>query len=76
MLISESGPTSNGRERVAEDARKAAREAGRALMNALGEDLVAVYLHGSAVLGGFRWDRSDLDILALTRAALSDRQFR
>ncbi len=63
-------------EHAAEDARKAAREAGRALTNALGEDLVAVYLHGSAVLGGFRWDRSDLDIFALTRAALSDRQFR
>jgi hypothetical protein len=26
------------------------------------------------VLGGFRWDRSDLDVLALNRAALTDRQ--
>lgn len=58
-----------------EDAHEAAREVGRALMDALGEDLVAVYLHGSAVLGGFRWEGSDLDLLALSRTALSDQQF-
>jgi len=58
-----------------EDAPETAREVGRALLGALGEDLVAVYLHGSAVLGGFRWERSDLDLLALSRAALSDQQF-
>ena len=58
-----------------EDAHETAREVGRALLGALGEDLVAVYLHGSAVLGGFRWERSDLDLLALSRAALSDQQF-
>ena len=63
-------------ERLANDAREAAREVGSALADALGEDLEAVYLHGSGVLGGFRWDRSDLDILALSRTALSDRQFR
>jgi streptomycin 3"-adenylyltransferase len=57
------------------DAHQAAREVGRALLNTLGEDLVAVYLHGSAVLGGFRWERSDLDIIALTRTALSDQAF-
>lgn len=55
---------------------EAARAVGRALSGALGDDLVAVYLHGSAVLGGFRWDRSDLDVLALSRAALSDQQVR
>jgi streptomycin 3"-adenylyltransferase len=54
----------------------AARAVGRALSNALGEDLVAVYLHGSAVLGGFRWHQSDLDILALSRGELSDQQLR
>jgi hypothetical protein len=58
-----------------EDAHETAREVGRALLGALGEDLVAVYLHGSAVLGGFRWERSDLDLLALSRAALSHQQF-
>ena len=62
-------------DRLATDAHEAARGVGLALMEALGEDLVAVYLHGSAVLGGFRWDRSDLDILALSRRALSDQQF-
>ena len=58
-----------------EDAHEAAREVGRALMDALGDDLGAIYLHGSAVLGGFRWERSDLDLLALSRTALSDQQF-
>ena len=52
-----------------EDAHEAAREVGRALMDALGDDLGAIYLHGSAVLGGFRWERSDLDLLALSGAS-------
>jgi hypothetical protein len=58
------------------DAGSAARAVSRALRNALGNDLHAVYLHGSAVLGGFRWDRSDLDILALSRGAVSNEQVR
>jgi hypothetical protein len=62
-------------EKLVDDAHEAAREVGRALVDTLGEDLVAVYLHGSAVLGGFRWERSDLDLLALSRTALSDQQF-
>ena len=41
-----------------------------ALERALGDDLVAVYLHGSAVLGGFRVERSDVDVLAIVRAPL------
>ena len=41
---------------------------------ALRDDLLAVYLHGSAVLGGFRWDRSDLDVLVLTGRPLTDAQ--
>lgn len=44
------------------------------LQRALPDDLVAVYLHGSAVLGGFRWDRSDLDLLVLTGRPLTDAQ--
>jgi streptomycin 3"-adenylyltransferase len=62
-------------ERLVDDEHETARGVGRALTDALGEDLVAVYLHGSAVLGGFRWERSDLDLLALSRTALSDEQF-
>jgi len=70
-------PTNRARrERVAGDAHQAAREVGRSLSLVLGGDLVAVYLQGSAVLGGFRWDRSDLDILALSRAAISDHELR
>lgn len=60
----------------AQDALEAAREVGRALARVLSDDLLAVYLHGSAVLGGFDWNRSDLDILALSSRALSDDQFR
>lgn len=59
-----------------DDAYEAARSVGRALTDALGEGLAAVYLHGSAVLGGFRWGRSDLDILALSHGELSDQQIR
>jgi Domain of unknown function (DUF4111) len=55
-----------------EAAQMAARQVGRALGKVLGKDLAAVYLHGSAALGGFRWDRSDLDLLALSRNGLSD----
>jgi Domain of unknown function (DUF4111) len=60
------------RDRPPDDAHEAARAVGRALIDALGEDIVGGYLHGSAVLGGFRWDRSDLDILALSSGVLSD----
>jgi predicted nucleotidyltransferase len=59
-------------EPLAGDAREAAGRVASALTDVLGDDLVAVYLHGSAVLGGFRWDRSDLDILALSRETLSN----
>ncbi|MBA2633238.1 MAG: DUF4111 domain-containing protein [Chloroflexi bacterium] len=38
--------------------------------------LAAVYLHGSATLGGFRWDVSDLDVLALTHRPLADGDLR
>jgi nucleotidyltransferase-like protein/aminoglycoside adenylyltransferase-like protein len=36
----------------------------------LGDDLVAAYLHGSAVLGGFRLDRSDVDVLVIVERSL------
>jgi Aminoglycoside adenylyltransferase, C-terminal domain len=56
------------------DPRIAAQAVSSVLAEALGPELVAVYLHGSAVLGGFRWDRSDLDVLVLSRGPLSDAQ--
>lgn len=39
----------------------------------VGPDLVGMYLHGSAVLGGLA-PASDLDVLAVTRRSLGDRQ--
>lgn len=38
-----------------------------AFEHVLHDDLVGVYLHGSAVLGGFNVHRSDIDILAVVR---------
>jgi hypothetical protein len=55
---------------------QAASSVADALKRVLSRDLVAVYLHGSAVLDGFRWDRSDLDVLGLSRETLSDEQIR
>jgi predicted nucleotidyltransferase len=43
----------------------------RFLIDKLGADLVGVYLHGSAVLGGLR-PTSDLDLLAVTARPLRD----
>lgn len=40
-----------------------ARLVSRAATEAAGDHLIAVYLHGSAVLGGWTPDRSDVDIL-------------
>jgi len=42
----------------------------------IGPELVGAYLHGSAVLGGFDPRRSDLDIVAASRRALSDEDLR
>jgi hypothetical protein len=50
----------------------AARSTCEALARALGDNLFAAYLHGSAVLGGYRSDRSDLDILAITNGRLAN----
>lgn len=41
------------------------------LRETVGENLVGVYLHGSLAMGGFNPVRSDLDLLAVTREALS-----
>ena len=42
------------------------------LQLALGPELTGAYLHGSGVLGGFDAERSDLDVLAVSRQPLSD----
>jgi Nucleotidyltransferase domain/Domain of unknown function (DUF4111) len=42
------------------------------LREALGSNLAAIYLHGSAVLGGFDPSVSDLDVLVLCENPLSD----
>jgi hypothetical protein len=42
------------------------------LREALGSNLAAIYLHGSAVLGGFDPSVSDLDVLVLCEDPLSD----
>lgn len=44
----------------------------RVLEARLGDGLVGAYLHGSAVLGGWRDDRSDVDVLAVCAAAVDD----
>jgi predicted nucleotidyltransferase len=44
-------------------------ELANGLRSALGADLVAAYLYGSAVAGGFDVDVSDIDILVVTGAA-------
>ena len=38
----------------------------------LGDELVGVYLHGSAVMGCFNPERSDLDLIVVTERPLSD----
>jgi streptomycin 3"-adenylyltransferase len=46
-----------------------------ALCRLLGDSLLAVYLHGSAVLGGLR-PQSDIDLLAVIRRPMADDQRR
>ncbi len=47
----------------------------RLVREVLGADVVGVYLHGSAVLGGLR-PRSDVDVLAVSRRRTTERQRR
>ena len=48
-----------------------ARDVAAALRALLGEDLVGVYLHGSFALGCANPNRSDVDVLVVTRRALT-----
>jgi predicted nucleotidyltransferase len=43
----------------------------RDLRDALADELVGVYLHGSLVLGCFNPQRSDIDVIAVTRRAIT-----
>jgi predicted nucleotidyltransferase len=49
-----------------------AREVSRRLREALGADLVGVYLHGSGVLGGFASQGSDVDLIAVSSRRLAN----
>jgi hypothetical protein len=51
-----------------------AQDAASVLAALLGSRLVGVYLHGSAVLGGFDARRSDVDMLAVTDAPMTAAQ--
>jgi hypothetical protein len=46
-------------------------EVTRRVSAAVGEDLVGLYLHGSAAMGAFVPSRSDIDVLAVTRGTLA-----
>jgi len=58
------------------DPRTVARQVANILRTALGEALLGLYLHGSPTLGGFNWDRSDLDLLAVSVRSLTDTEFQ
>lgn len=62
----------SGVERVDPDVMRYGRALAAALSQVLGDQLVGVYLHGSAVLGDFTPRRSDVDILAVSSGPLSD----
>ncbi len=57
------------------DPRIVADQIADELRTALVEDLIGLYLHGSATLGGFHWDRSDIDLLAVSARPLSNTEF-
>jgi predicted nucleotidyltransferase len=62
---------------LSEDAARAyARAVADRLDGVLGDDLLGVYLVGSLALGGYEPGRSDVDIAALVRGALSPQRKR
>src|SRR5437870_6374635 len=60
------------RDVIAGAERSVAQDLARSIREVLGEDLVGIYLSGSAATGGFDTDVSDLDLVAVT-AAPADR---
>jgi streptomycin 3"-adenylyltransferase len=59
-------PERYGEVRPSAEVAAYARDLTSVLVDELGDDLVGVYLHGSAVLGGFHPTASDVDVLAVT----------
>ena len=57
-----------------EDPEPAIEKMSDEIAKILGENLTAIYLYGSYTLGDFRLGWSDLDILVLTKAAVSEEQ--
>lgn len=53
---------------------KALDEIKRSYNRILRENLVGIYVHGSIAFGCFRWEKSDIDFLAVTRQEPSDGQ--
>jgi len=47
------------------------RDVGRRLDRALGQNLIGLYLHGSATMGAFQYLRSDFDMLAVVERPLT-----
>ncbi len=39
----------------------------------LGENLTGIYLHGSAAMGCFHWEKSDLDLIVVVKKSVSDK---
>jgi hypothetical protein len=52
------------------------RDVTRRLQGALGDDLLGVYLHGSAAMEAFQYQRSDIDMLAISRRDLENAERR
>src|SRR5919201_5048322 len=53
------------------DAEGYLREVRKRTRSILGDDLVGIYVHGSAATGAFIATRSDVDVLVVTRSEIS-----
>lgn len=53
------------------DERKLLDEIARAYQQILGEKLTGIYVHGSIAFGCFRWEKSDIDFLAVVEKPLT-----
>ena len=65
------GMTQNGWAACSSETQNQIESLISALKNALDDDLVGIYLHGSLALGCFNPDRSDIDILVITKQAMT-----
>ncbi len=46
----------------------------RRIQSTIGDDLLAAYLHGSAAMEAFQYERSDIDMLAISNRELTDEE--